>query len=423
VRAGLIAAEPMSFVTGLRCVICGTLHPPETCETCPACGEEGILDFEYDYEAAARSLNARTLAARLDSNLWRYRELLPLADNLPPPPLVVGQTPLVPAAALARHLGLASLALKDDGRNPTGSFKDRASAVAVAKAQEQGSGILACSSTGNAASSLAGLAAASGLRSVIFIPASTPEPKLAQLLVFGATVLRVRGSYFDAFQLCQRTCRAARWYNRNCAINPALVEGKKTAGHEIGEQSGAHMPDWVAVSVGDGCTLAGLWKGLREMHLLGVIPRLPRMLGVQAEGAAPITTAFVSGAPVRPVEACTVADSIRVGAPRNWRKALNAIRESGGAMIDVSDEEILAAVRNTGRLAGVFAEPAAATAVAGLGRAVSTGAIDRGSSALAVITGSGLKDTRAILSIVGQPFDVEPDGGGVEEILRERRLA
>jgi threonine synthase len=324
--------------------------------------------------------------------------------------------------ALARHLGAGGLYLKDDGRNPTGSLKDRASSVAVVKARERRSGIVACASTGNAASSLAGMAAAMGLRTVIFVPQRAPEPKVTQLLIFGATVFRVQGGYDDAFRLSQRACERWGWYDRNCAINPYLMEGKKTVGFEIAEQLGWEPPDWVAMSVGDGCTIAGAWKAFRELKLLGLIERTPRMLGVQAAGAAPVTEAFHTGQPMKPVTPNTVADSIAVGVPRNWMKAVAAVRESGGTMINVEDEEILDAMRYTGRLTGIFAEPAAATAVAGLKRAVADGVIGKRARAVAVITGSGLKDIRAAQAAAGDPYEVAPDGSGLEEILRERGL-
>jgi threonine synthase len=232
----------------------------------------------------------------------------------------------------------------------------------------------------------------------------------------------VRGSYEQAFQLCQQACEKWGWYNRNCAINPYLVEGKKTVALEIGEQLEWKPVEWVAVSVGDGCTIAGVWKGFRELRELGLMERAPRILGVQARGAAPVTAAFFSGEPMRPVEPRTLADSIAVGVPRNWKKAVQAVRESGGTMIDVSDEEILEAMGDTGRLAGIFAEPAAATAVAGLRRAVEEGAIARRASAVAVITGNGLKDIQSAKAAAGQPFDIEPDGAGLEGILCRQDL-
>ena len=338
------------------------------------------------------------------------------------PALSVGATPLTLAPALARSIGLRRLLLKDEGRNATGSLKDRASALAVVKAREKSRKIIACASTGNAASSCAGMAAAMGMQSVIFVPERAPEPKVTQLLIFGATVVRVRGSYEQAFQLSQKACQQWGWYNRNCAINPYLVEGKKTAAFEIAEQCAWDLTDWISVSVGDGCTIAAIWKGLRELKTLGWIDRTPRMLGVQAEGAAPVTRAFLSGHAMQPVEPGTLADSIAVGVPRNWKKAADAVRESGGTMLNVSDDEILEAMRDTGRLAGVFAEPAAATAVAGLRRALADGVIGKNASAIALITGNGLKDIQSARAAAGQPFEISPDGAGLDEILCRQGL-
>ena len=412
----------MESVQGLGCVFCRRTYPARDIYTCPRCGITGILDVIFDYRAIARLLTRRILARRRETGQWRYRELLPLQADSPLPRLAVGGTPLTRAPALARHIGIRQLLLKDDGRNATGSLKDRASALGVVKARERRRKIIACASTGNAASSCAGMAAAMGIRSVIFVPERAPEPKVTQLLIFGATVVRVRGSYEDAFRLCQQGCEKWGWYNRNCAINPYLVEGKKTAGLEIAEQLEWESPDWVAVSVGDGCTIAGVWKAFRELHTLGLIERSPRILGVQAEGAAPVTAAFRSGEAAHPVDPRTVAASIAVGVPRNWKKAVEAVRESRGAMLTVTDDEILEAIQYTGRLEGIFAEPAAAAAVAGLRRAVADGVIGRRAIAVALITGNGLKDIQSARKAAGQPFEVPPNGDGLEDILCRQRL-
>ena len=411
----------MRFVTGLRCVFCGRLHRPRAASTCPACGITGILDVEYDYAAIARLLSRQKLAARREFTHWRYRELLPVNEGAAVPDVAVGWTPLTIAPALARHVGIGRLYVKDEGRNATASLKDRASSVGVVKARESRKRIIACASTGNAASSCAGMAASMGMRSVIFVPERAPEPKVTQLLVFGATVLRVRGSYEQAFQLCQKSCERWGWYNRNSGINPYLVEGKKTAGLEIAEQLEWQAPDWVAVSVGDGCTIAGVWKAFRELCTLGLMERAPRLLGVQAAGAAPVTACFAGGKPLEAVEPHTIADSIAVGVPRNWKKAVMAVEGSGGTMINVSDDEILDAIGYTGRLAGIFAEPAAATAVAGLRRAVQSGVVDRRAAAVALVTGSGLKDVSSARAAAGDPCEVSPQGDGLEEILRQRK--
>jgi len=421
-KALAVADSSADFVLGLKCVICGATHPTRVSGTCPQCGPGGILDVVFDYPRIKGCLTRAALAARPGFDHWRYRELLPISRDAPLPALSVGGTPLTDAPALARHLGVERLLLKDDGRNPTASLKDRASSLGAALAAESRFEVVSCASTGNAASSLAGMAASLGLRSVIFVPERAPEPKITQLLIFGATVIRVRGSYEDAFQLCQQSCERYGWYNRNAAINPYLVEGKKTAGLEVGEQMHWETPDWVAVSVGDGCTIAGIWKAFREMRTIGLTARVPRMLGVQAAGAAPVTQAFRTGLALQPMVPQTLADSISVGVPRNWRKAVQAIQESGGTMVNVSDPEILEAMRTTGRLAGIFGEPAASAAVAGVERALREEMVARNSTVVAMITGNGLKDTRGGKAAVGEPFDVSPDGTGLETILKLRGL-
>jgi threonine synthase len=291
--------------------------------------------------------------------------------------------------------------------------------VGVVRALARRARIVACASTGNAASSLAGAAASVGLRSVIFVPRAAPEPKIAQLLIFGARVIRVDGSYDQTWEMCQRACARHGWYNRNAAVNPSLVEGKKTCGLEIGEQAQGDVPDWVAVSVGDGCTIAGTWKGLVEMRALGLIDRLPRMLGVQAEGARPLVDAFREGRDVVPGPARTLADSINVGHPRNWRKALRAVRESGGAFVAVPDEAIVDAMRAAGRLAGVFGEPAGVAGLAGIRKAVEDGIVGRREAALAVVTGSGLKDVKTAMGAVAAPVTLPPDDAALDEYLKD----
>ena len=411
-----------TFVTGLRCFICNETIPSGNVHTCPKCGVHGILDVQYDYEAIEKSLTPAALAGR-QRNHWRFRELLPISPDAPIPPLHIGWTPTYDVPRLTSDIGIKRLFIKDDGRNPSNSFKDRASSVGVLKAMEFGFKTIACASTGNAASSLAGLSAAVGLRSVIFVPQRAPEPKITQLLIFGATVVRVQGTYEQAFDLCREACKKFGWYDRNSGTNPFLVEGKKTAGLEIAEQFGSTIPEWVVVSVGDGCTIGGIGKGLGEMKRLGFINRIPRLLGVQAEGASPILECFASGQDLVPVPTNTIADSIAVGTPRNWRRAIREIRKSEGAMIAVSDQEILDAMRSTARLGGVFGEPAGVAGVAGLKKAIAQGMIDRDSSAVVVITGNGLKDIQSAKQATGQPLDIEPDFDLLEKKLRELKIA
>ncbi len=401
----------MRFVSAFNCIRCGSAaEPPESAGTCPACGDPfSILDIRFDLARVAKSMTREALADR-PLNHWRYHELLPIEPDETAFAWPVGWTPIVETPRLASWAGVSRLRAKDDGRNPTSSFKDRASSVGVLHALQRKSTRIACASTGNAASSCAGYAAMAGLPATIFVPQRAPEPKVAQLLIYGADVRRVRGTYAQAYELCSRECAAHGWYNRNCATNPYLVEGKKTCGLEIAEQTSGREPDWVVVSVGDGCTVAGIAKGLIEMHKLGFISRVPRVLGVQAAGMDPIVRAF-EGDGELPVDfqGETIADSIDVPVPRNWRKALSYVRDAKGVFIRVSDEEITDAMKAAGRLAGVFAEPAAAAAIAGVKRAASEGIIAPHEDALAVVTGNGLKDIRTAISIAGQATDVEPE--------------
>jgi len=399
----------MRNVTGARCTICGKVSPavPET-TVCPHCG--GILDIEYDYDYIRSCFRKQPLQERNDPTMWRYLELLPVEGPGTRPKLRVGGSPLYRADALGKELGIRELWIKDDGQNPTASLKDRASAMAVVKACEAGKTTIACSSTGNAASSLAGNAAAAGLSTFIFVPSRAPKGKVAQLMMFGATVILVEGSYEDTFRISAEAIERWGWYNRNAAINPYLMEGKKTVSLEIAEQLSFQMSDYVAVSVGDGCTIGGVWKGFRDLYQAGLIDRLPRIISVQASGCCPINTAAAAGTMEWvPQEENTLADSIAVGVPRNPVKALRAISESNGITVNVSDEEIMAAMRLLGKHAGVFAEPAGAAGTAGVKKAVETGLIERNASVVSIVTGNGLKDVNNAIRAAGEPMSIRPE--------------
>ena len=399
----------MRNVTGARCTICGKVSPagPET-TVCPHCG--GILDIEYDYDYIRFCFRKQPLQERSDPTMWRYLELLPVEGPGTRPKLRVGGSPLYKADALGKELGIRELWIKDDGQNPTASLKDRASAMAVVKACEAGKTTIACSSTGNAASSLAGNAAAAGLSTFIFVPSRAPKGKVAQLMMFGATVILVEGSYEDTFRISAEAIERWGWYNRNAAINPYLMEGKKTVSLEIAEQLSFKMPDYVAVSVGDGCTIGGVWKGFKDLYQAGLIDRLPRIISVQASGCCPINTAAAAGTMEWvPQEENTLADSIAVGVPRNPVKALRAISESNGVTVNVSDEEIMAAMRLLGKHAGVFAEPAGAAGTAGGKKAGETGLIERNASVVSIVTGNGLKDVNNAIRAAGEPMSIRPE--------------
>ena len=394
-------------VTHAKCVRCGAEYEAVPGLTTCTCG--GMLDIQYDYGYIRTLVSRETLSGCRDYSMWRYRPFLPVEPDSPPTPLRVGWSPLYPAPRLAQVLGLKALYIKDDGQNPTSSLKDRASAMAVVKAREAGADTIACSSTGNAASSLAGNAAAAGLSTYIFVPSRAPKGKVAQLMIFGATVISVDGSYEDTFALSKTAIDRWGWYNRNAAINPYLSEGKKTVTFELMEQLGWQVPDYVALSVGDGCTIAGVWKGFRDLYETGFIDKLPRLISVQAEGCCPLNRALQTGEDWRPMEENTLADSIAVGVPRNAGKALNAVRESGGIAVNVSDEEILEAMRLLGRTQGVFGEPAGVTGAAGVKKALELGLLDPETTVVSIVTGNGLKDVQSGIKAAGEPMLVRPD--------------
>jgi len=407
----------MRFVQHLECVLCGRTHPATpTATTCPECGPTGVLDVVFDYDAIRREFDRDQIACCNNVGMWRWLPLLPVDPQGPRSPLIPGNTPLIKAPRLAEAIGVRKLFLKDEGRSPTASLKDRASAVGVAKALEVGAKVIATASTGNAASSLAGAAAAAGLQAVIFVPQTAAEGKVAQLKVFGATVFQVEGSYADAFRLATESIAEYGWYNRLSGINPYLIEGKKTCGLEIALDLNWHMPDWVVVSVGDGCTVGGIARAFLELARLGWIDRIPRILGVQAEGSPAVAECFRSGTYKHGPES-TIADGIAVGEPRNYIKAITRIKASGGTFVLVSDDEIREAMALTGRLSGVFAEPAAGAAVAGLRKAVADRIIAEDESVAVVISGSGLKDVKRAMEAAGRPIRIPPTIDAVRAAL------
>ena len=403
----------MKNVKFLKCIQCGKEYPALPDATTCLCG--GILDVVYDYDYIKTKLNKVVLSKRNDQTMWRYRELLPIEEDTSPEGLRVGNSPLYESPRIAEDLGTKQLYVKDDGFNPTSSLKDRASAMAVTKAKEAGYSTIACSSTGNAASSLAGNAAAAGLSTYIFVPARAPKGKIAQLMMFGANLTAVDGSYEETFDLSKKAIDKYGWYNRNAAINPYLSEGKKTVALEICEQLNFEAPDYVAVSVGDGCTIAGVYKGFYDMFSIGLTDKIPRLISVQAEGCCPINTAVTSGQPWTPQQENTFADSIAVGVPRNADKAIKAIIDSNGICVNVSDDEIKEAQKYLAKNSGVFAEPAGATATAGLIKLSLEGKLDKNAVIVSIATGNGLKDIDSAIKTVGEPIHCKNDLKEFEE--------
>lgn len=417
----------MKHILHLRCLVCGREYDADEVDyVCPHHGNEGILDVVYDYERIATQFGREQLRENGDFSMWRYKPLLPVAEEAETPPLAVGWTPLYETPMLATKLGMQRLWVKDDGRQPTASFKDRASAVAVVKAREKGAAVITTASTGNAAAALSGLCASVGQANVIFVPETAPPAKIAQLLTFGSTVMLVRGSYDRAFDLCMAAAAEYGWYNRNTGYNPYMSEGKKTASLEICEQLAWEAPDAIFVSVGDGCIIGGIHKGLKDLMALGWISRMPRLYGVQAAGSDWMVQAWEEDADLlqkAPIEANTVADSISAGLPRDRIKAMAAVKETGGAYLRVSDDAILRAVPEMARGSGVFAEPAGAAAYAGLQRALEDGLVGRDERVVVLNTGNGLKDVKSAMNAVElagtKAHYVDPDLAALKDALQK----
>jgi len=422
----------MSNFVGYRCSLCNAEYlPGQVTYTCPKDG--GNLDVVLDYNALRQKYQPEDLTSRKEESLWRYLPLMPVPDPGGEGTSIrsAGWTPIYTLDRLAMQLGLRHVWLKDESRNPTASFKDRASAVVVARAGEIGAEIVVTASTGNAGAALAGMAAAVGQKAIIFAPKSAPPAKVAQLLIYGAKVVLVDGTYDDAFNLTVRAAAEFGWYCRNTGYNPFTTEGKKTAAfeiwewwreehrtwHEDGNPLDSHPPLTVFVSVGDGNIISGIHKGFKDLLALGWINRIPRLIGVQAEGSAAIANAFHAGVErIVPVSAKTIADSISVDLPRDGVRAVRAARETGGTYVTVSDEEILKAIAALGPL-GIFAEPAGATSYAGLVKAVEQGIVSEEDPIVVLNTGSGLKDVRAAMQAVSAAPVIEPTLEAVKKIL------
>lgn len=411
----------MADILELRCTVCDcTYAPGELTYTCPTCGQVGTLDILYDYDKLHLQVSRDELVGSRDYSIWRYRELLPINRDTDVPTLQVGFTPLYNTPRLADILQIEQVWVKDDGKNPTASLKDRASAMVVAHAQEEGIEVVTTASTGNAAAALAGVGASVGMRTIIFVPATAPAAKIAQLLIYGANVLLIEASYDVAFDLCLEVSQQEDWYCRNTGINPYTTEGKKTVAYEIAEQLNWNVPDAVIVSVGDGSIIGGVYKGFYDLHHLGWIERIPRLIGVQSRHSSPLVQAWKQGksaTEMQPEDAHSIADSIVAGFPRDRVKALRAVRETDGTFLDVSDDEILQAMPEFARLTGVFAEPAAAASWAGAKRAVEQGYLSKKDRVVILSTGNGLKDVNRAQQAVGTGIRIKPELAAVRIAL------
>lgn len=418
----------MNKVKGYQCSLCGHEYDlNEVQYTCPQ--DNGNLNVVLDYAFIQSAISPEHIFTSPEHSLWRYLPLLPVGDpgGFVTPFREAGWTPLYAPKRLRGDLGLENLWIKDESRNPTASFKDRASAVVIARARQIKAPVVVTASTGNAGAALAGMAAAVDHQAVIFAPRTAPPAKIAQLLIYGAQVLLVEGNYDQAFDLSIQAAREFGWYCRNTGYNPYTAEGKKTAAFEIWEtliqRQFLDRSLSIFVSVGDGNIISGLHKGFKDLHALGWLDQIPRLIGVQAQGSSAIAKAFhdldkPDNIPdIKPVVADTLADSISVDLPRDGVRAVWAASQTGGTYLTVSDDEILSAVAALGQV-GIFAEPAGATSYAGLIKAVTKGDINPEDPILVLNTGSGLKDVKAAMQAAGQATIIEPTLEAVKRVLK-----
>ncbi|MCP3873812.1 MAG: threonine synthase [Desulfobacteraceae bacterium] len=420
----------MRYVSHATCMICNKRFEKGEFEyICPDHGNEGILDIQYGYDAIKKEFTKDFLAGNKDMSIWRYKPLLPVGENTPVPNLIVGNSPLINLDTLSDQFGIKHLYLKDDGRLPTASFKDRASAIAVVKAHEQNAQVITTASTGNAAAALSGLCASVGQENVIFVPARAPQAKIAQLLMFGSKVILVDGTYDDAFELCLEVAKEYGWYNRNTAYNPYMSEGKKTCAFEICEQLYWKAPDIIFVSVGDGCIIGGIHKGLKDLLAMGWIDKMPRLMGIQAQGSSYMVQAWENNEDILLKKACdaeTIADSISAGLPRDRIKAFNAVKSTKGAFLAVSDDDIIKAIPDLAKKTGVFAEPAGAATWAGIKKAAKKGMVNSDDTVVVINTGSGLKDINSAMKAIDlmdmKYFKIKPSIHGFRNIASDLNL-
>ncbi|SHJ19918.1 L-threonine synthase [Dethiosulfatibacter aminovorans DSM 17477] len=379
----------------LECITCGRKYKPEKgLYWCSDCGSiMGTLQVIYDYESLKKLEDWKKVFSPKGS-IVQFEKLLPVGFSTDIDRFI-GGTPLF---KFRNKFGIKDMMIKFDGISMSGSYKDRASIIAVNKALEEGYDTIFCASTGNAASSLGLLSAHTALETYIFVPATIPGGKLAQLVAAGAKIISIETTYDQAFDISLEIGLRNNWYCRNSAVNPYLLEGKKTGAYEILVQNKYEVPDYCIVAVGDGTVISSLCKGFSEFYKLGLVEKTPKVIGVQAEGAATVKHVFEKGRPFKPIieDADTVADSICVGNPRDVIKACSFMEENGGYFESVSDEEILAAIAQLAGETGVFAEPAGAAPLACLKKLLFKGVINPGDDVCLMVTGNGLKDVDAL---------------------------
>lgn len=409
----------MSSAIGYKCMSCGfekemTDKITYICEKC-----NSNLEIVYDYSKIKEHATKKFFEENKNYNMFRYSHFYPLEENTTRSPLQVGWTPLYRTESLGKKYGCPNLYIKDEGKNPSGSLKDRAGSIALAKSFEFKAEKIAGASTGNAGSSMACLCASVGISPIIFVPKTAPKAKIAQLLLYGAKVIAVNGTYDMAFDLCHDVCEKYGWFNRNTGYNPFTREGKKSCSFEICEQLGWKAPDWVVVSVGDGNIISGIWKGFKDLYNVGLIDKLPKICAAQSEKSNAVVKSVknstLENIKIETISATTLADSISVDLPRDGIGAVKAVLESNGTCVEFSDEKILEALKEVSSMTGIFTEPAGSASIAGFKELAKQGIFKDNETVVCVATGNGLKDVDSAMKVAGTPHITEPS---VEEAIK-----
>ncbi|MBE3143401.1 MAG: threonine synthase [Planctomycetes bacterium] len=401
-----------------ECINCHTKYDiDDIVYFCRKCGD--ILEIKLDFARLAETLKSGDWK-KTPLSVWRYRDFMPIHESTKIVTLNEGGTGLHRSQRLGEELGLKNLYVKNEGENPTGSFKDRGMTVGVTKAVELGARHVICASTGNTSASLAAYAARAGIKCTVLIPSGKiAYGKLAQAMIHGAKVLQVRGNFDEALEFVLKLAEKHKSIYLLNSINPFRIEGQKSLGYEICEQLNNEAPDRIIVPVGNAGNISAIWKGVSEFYKLGLIKSLPKMTGIQAAGSAPIVQAIKTNSntiiPVANPE--TVATAIRIGAPVSWKKAVNAIRDSHGTAETVTDEEILDAQKTLAQIEGIFVEPASASSIAGLKKLVKNGVIGKDERVVCVTTGHGLKDPDTAVKMSEKPIEVDAEMAAIEDAL------
>jgi threonine synthase len=410
----------MNFMKSLKCKECGREYPLKDYHVCEYCF--GPLEVYYDYAKIAKKLSRKNIEKR-PYNMWRYMELLPI-EKEPTVGLQVGFTPLIRARRLADELGVKELYIKNDSVNyPTLSFKDRVVAVAITRAKELNYKTVACASTGNLANSVAANAAAANMESYIFIPYDLEPAKILGTSIYGTNVIGIKGSYDKVNRLCSEIAGKYKWAFVNINIRPYYSEGSKTFAFEIAEQLGWKAPDNIVVPMAGGSLITKIWKAFNELKTLGLIgDKLPKVYGAQATGCSPITTAFKEGKDLfKPVIPNTIAKSLAIGNPADGFYAIKTMRESGGCGEDVSDEEIVSAIKLLAKTEGIFTETAGGVTLGVLKKLIEQKKIPENESIVLSITGNGLKTTDAVMNSVNSPIIIEPKLQDFDAVMKGRQ--